>query len=228
VSLLLASARTVVSTEIASIRRTPRGTFALATPDANPSLEQHEFDVVVVATAPTDAATLVAPHAERLAAYARAAKVSPCWAASIVTQSSGQSKAPDLIIPSKDTPLGWIARNASKPGRAQSHVADFEGWVAHATAEWSADHLSDTADNASKLLVDAFTSAIRYATGAAPDIVHAEAQLWRQAKAARAPDGTPPAAMESGIVLCGDYLIAGRVEAAYLSGKAAARLVSGG
>lgn len=218
---LLARANVMTSTEITRIDATARHTFTLVT-DRGERLDD-EFDAVVIAAPAAQAAALAAPYAPRLAAYARAATFSPCWAAMIVTRAASGPSMPDVIVPAKNTPLGWLARNSSKPGRAQSETLD--AWVAHAGAEWSTQHLEDSADNVSRLLSIAFIDEMRRTADVSVRIERVETHLWRQAKAARAPEGTPSAALENGVALCGDYMIGGRVEAAYLSGIEAARLL---
>lgn len=220
---LLAGLRVVVSTEIVRIDKTARNTFILIARHEQQAFADEEFDAVVIATAPRQAAPLVASHAPNLASYAEAAKLSPCWAAMMVMGSHAITQAPDVILPAEHSPLGWIARDTSKPGHEPSD--GLETWVTHASAEWSTTHLDDSAGTVTPLLLRAFADEIKRTSGASPEIRQAQTYLWLQAKAARAPDGTPPAAFENGLALCGDYLIGGRVEAAYLSGIEAARLL---
>ena len=49
------------------------------------------------------------------------------------------------------SPLSWIARNNSKPGRGPS-----ECWLLHGSAEWSAAHVERDPEEAGKTLIDEF------------------------------------------------------------------------
>ncbi len=109
------------------------------------------------------------------------------------------------------SPLSWIARNSSKPGRPP--LPDV--WVAHASPAWSADHLELEPAAAAWLLLDAF----REATGSGPHHMqwHA-AHRWRYARAA---EGDAPCSLldrSLRIGLCGDWLSTSRIEGAFLSG----------
>ena len=54
------------------------------------------------------------------------------------------------------SPLSWIARNSSKPGRN----AEAETWVLHASAEWTHAHLDEPAESIAQLLIEEFWPAI--------------------------------------------------------------------
>jgi predicted NAD/FAD-dependent oxidoreductase len=63
-----------------------------------------------------------------------------------------------------DSPLSWVARNNSKPGRDE-----VETWVLHTSPEWSRVHLGVENESATSALWDAF----REATAAPlPDPAH--------------------------------------------------------
>ncbi|MGS0744226.1 NAD(P)/FAD-dependent oxidoreductase [Glaciimonas sp. GG7] len=112
-------------------------------------------------------------------------------------------------------PLRWIARNNSKPGRTGE-----ETWLLHASAEWSEDHLELDPDVVAPLLLQAFRELVdvvpeawsahrwRYATTDAPALANGCA--WDA---------------ENRLGLCGDWLNGGKVEGAWLSGRALAQHV---
>ena len=54
-----------------------------------------------------------------------------------------------------DSPLSWIARNSSKPGRR----TEPESWVLHASPEWSRQNLETPGDVIERQLLTAFWSA---------------------------------------------------------------------
>lgn len=220
---LFGKARVHTSTRIARIGKTSQH-YTLFDDDGH-RIGEH-YDNVVIAVPGPQAVVLVEPHAPRLAALGAAARLSPCWAAMIVTHALDPSRRVDVITPPKESPLAWIARNTSKPGRL--HSAWLDGWVAHASGEWSAGHLDDAEEDVVGVLQAVFVDQVKRATGDTPRIQRVTMHRWRYAKAARPAPDTPPAAFENGLALCGDYLIGARVEAAYLSGQEAARLVLAG
>jgi predicted NAD/FAD-dependent oxidoreductase len=169
------------------------------------------WDAVVVAT-PAPQAVPLLNAAPMLAERAAQAVMNPCWAALI-----GLEAPIDLDFTTarpQDGPLGWIARNSKKPGRCGG-----EAWVLHARHDWSAAHLEDQPEDVALRLLDAFAKLLQRSTLPA---AHLCAHRWRYALAA-VPVGEPclfDAAL--GIAACGDWCLGGRVEAAFLSGRAAA------
>ena len=112
-------------------------------------------------------------------------------------------------------PLRWIARDSSKPGRAGP-----ETWLLHATPEWSAPRLEDSPDAVAAEMIAAFVAI----GGARPS--DWTAHRWRYS------DTAPPLGQgcawdhDAGIGLCGDWIDAGKVEGAWLSGRALARRIA--
>jgi len=113
-----------------------------------------------------------------------------------------------------DSPLTWIARNDSKPGRPQS-----ECWVLHASPEWSAKRLEDAPETICAELLAALEQVV--GIGSAPTI-HTAAHRWRYA--------LPSAPLSVGcmwddaawVAVCGDWCQSARIGGAFLSGLVAA------
>lgn len=119
----------------------------------------------------------------------------------------------DRIKPDESA-IGWIARNASKPGRSQA----LETIVAHATPQWSREHLEESPDEIAHELLAQFQAV----TGQTATPIFAAAHRWRYALVEE-PAGTPflwDAASRLGA--CGDWCLGPRVEAAFDSGEALA------
>ena len=111
------------------------------------------FDAVVVsAPAPQTAALLAAP-APDLAARAGEVEMAPCWAVMASYPHDLELGFDGAFV--DDSPLGWIARNRSKPGRPPG-----ETWVLHASPEWSREHLELDQEIAAQWLADAFGEAL--------------------------------------------------------------------
>ncbi|MBK9371776.1 MAG: NAD(P)-binding protein [Deltaproteobacteria bacterium] len=173
------------------------------------------FDVVVVAVpAPQAAPLLVLSPA--LAARAAEARLDPCQA--VMLRLGAPLELGFDAARVEGSPLGYAARDSSKPGRAPG-----ERWVLHGARAWSAAHLEDSPELVISTLVGAFSEL----TGAEVHPVEATAHRWRYALAA-GPFGEAALWDNTlGLGACGDWCVGPRVEAAYLSGVAMAGRVLG-
>lgn len=173
------------------------------------------FDAVIVATPAEQAAPLLVAHDPAMAAMAQGCPSAPCWTA-MVAFADRISIAPHII---RDAGIiGWAARNSAKPGRSGT-----EAWVIQATAGWSRDHLDD--DETS--VVDALLAALAsQAMQALPAPVIRIGHRWRYARA-RAGDYGSLWNDATRIGAVGDWLLAPRIESAWLSGRMLAdRIIS--
>jgi photolyase PhrII len=171
-----------------------------------------EYDAVVVALPSVQAATLVDPLSFELASRLRGAVMAPTWAAMLTFDGplGLDFDAATVTV----GPLGALFREDSKPDRRPG-----ERWVLHASAAWSQAHLEDSPEGVLPQLVDAFFASTG-ATRMTP--VVAMAHRWRHARV-RQPLGVDCVLHESGrLVVCGDWCLGDSVEAAWLSGLAAA------
>lgn len=173
------------------------------------------FDLVAVAVPAPRAVPLLAA-APRLVVQAETVRMAPTWA---VLAGFGEP----LELPFdgafvRDSPLAWVARNASKPGRSQQ-----EAWVLHASHTWSRDHLEDDRDEVAARLLEALS----HATGekGLPTPEHLSAHRWRWAEPERPLPQRFLFDPELGLGACGDWCGEPRVEGAYLSGLALAEIV---
>lgn len=178
------------------------------------------FDAVVIAIPPGQAGALLATigdsaPAELVAATERA-RLAPCWALLLAFD-------PPLYLAGFDAkrldggPIAWIARNTSKPGRAGR-----DSWTVHASPEWSTTHLEEPAETVASLLLEAFFAA----TGARPvQPRHSEAHRWRYALVTEPVGEAALFDAKSGLGLCGDWCLDGKIEAAFLSGRALVKLM---
>lgn len=166
------------------------------------------FEQVVVAVPAEQAAALLAPVAPGLAERAGAVRSAPCW-----TVMLAYAQPTGLLAESMEPgagPLGWAARNSSKPGRGGA-----ETWVLQARPDWSAAHLEDPAETVAADLTAAFLDL----TGAgAPDFV--QAHRWRYARVTDPLGQAFQFDPALGLATCGDWHLGARVEAAWMSGHA--------
>ena len=166
------------------------------------------FDSVVLAVPAPQAVPLLGA-APALAAIAAGARMRACWA--LMLRYAEPLALPFDAAFVNSGPLRWVARDSSKPGR---HAPDT--WLLHACAAWSEDRLEQAPETVATALLEAFA-----AFGAcAPDSW--SAHRWRYADTEPAIDRGHVLDAALGIGLCGDWLNGGKVEGAWLSGRALA------
>jgi renalase len=170
------------------------------------------YDMVVAAVPGPQAVPLLA-EAPDLASRATDAVMAGCW-----TVMAHFERRLDLGYDGAfvtDSPLSWIARDSSKPGRPEG-----ESWVLHGSPEWSQQHIEDEQDAVIKALTAAFRDLVGDA--AAVPVEHLAAHRWRFSLPVHALDEECLFDPERGLGACGDWCNGARVEGAYLSGLALA------
>lgn len=112
-----------------------------------------------------------------------------------------------------DSPLGWICRDSSKPGRAPG-----ERWLVQATSDWSQAHVQLSTDHACEMLIDVFRNVL----GLSVSPERAVAHRWLYALPENPLDCGYYLDRKAKVAACGDWLSKARVEDAYLSGQSLA------
>ena len=169
------------------------------------------FDHLIVSLPAPQAAELLGDHA--FAAEVRAIPMTPCWA--VLAAFEGRIAAAWDGAFVHGSPLAWVARNSSKPGRDRSK----DCWVLHASPDWSAAHQDLAQDTVKATLLSAF--AVITAVPALKPF-HLDAHRWLFSASPLSLDRLVFFDDDSGLVVCGDWLAGGRVEGAFRSGVAAA------
>lgn len=179
---------------------------------AEHGLHSPRYSAVLLAVPAPQAVPLLAAVAPAGAALAASARMRGSWAVMLRFASPVVMPWEGAFI--NTGPLRWVARDSSKPGRTGQ-----ETWLLHASAEWSEAHIEDSAEAVTSALLAAFAAL----GGPAP--VAATAHRWRYAD-------TEPALTQGSwwdtqmrLGLCGDWLHGGKVEGAWLSGRALAQQV---
>lgn len=173
-----------------------------------------EYGVVVVAVPAPQSVPLLAGATE-LAARAATVRMEPCQA----VMARFEERVPLAVDAAfvHGSPLSWVARDASKPGRASG-----ERWVLHGSPEASREYLESAPEGVTTRWVEAFVEA----TGVDVRPVEAVAHRWRYALPSPALEETSLFDAALGIGACGDWCGGPRVEGAFLSGVALARRLS--
>jgi renalase len=173
------------------------------------------FDAVIVTTPAPQALPLVA--ASRLLMQAvSSVQMHPCWAALVAFEEPVSTPFDAAYVTS--SPLGWIARDRSKPHRGLA-----ETWVLHASAAWSSAHVDDAADVVGPFLLNAFADLVR---AGLPLPAYLGAHRWRFACADPALSAGALADPDQRLYVGGDWCAGNRIEGAFLSGLAAAQLAA--
>jgi renalase len=183
-----------------------------------------EFDAVVLALPPAQAAPLLAPHQREWAQRASLTVMQPCWTVMGVADPIPGLRAWDMARPEPGA-LAMVLRNETRPGREARH--DELHWVLHAKAGWSRAHL----DQDSAWIASAMQQALAEWLGTPLQWRHAVAHRWRYATpqlVGRHPV-TPSGWWDDNLRLgvCGDFLGGGGVEGAWRSARALAQAMQG-
>jgi photolyase PhrII len=170
------------------------------------------FDALALSAPAPQTAALLRGVAPDLAAQAAGVEMAPCWAVMAGYDEPLGLRFDGAFV--HDSPLSWIARNDSKPGRPSG-----ESWVLHGSPGWSAEHLELDAEIAARRLADALRDAVGRDL---PRPVHLVAHRWRFALPTE--PLSKPCLFDHALALaaCGDWAGGPRVEGAFLSGCAAA------
>ncbi|MBC7543307.1 MAG: FAD-dependent oxidoreductase [Candidatus Sericytochromatia bacterium] len=174
------------------------------------------FDFVIVNTPTVQAGHLLAA-APALADQAASVTYAPGWA--VMALWDEPLPLPFDAATVEGHPLGWLARNSSKPGRPPG-----ERWVLHGSADWSTAHLEDSRESVAADLIDALQT---LSDEPLPPPDRVLAHRWRYA----IPLGVTaePCLYDPllGLGACGDWGVGPRIEGAYLSGLSMAERVMG-
>jgi renalase len=168
------------------------------------------FDAIVIALPSAQAAELLVGQRE-LAESARRCSMSPCWAVMLGFDRPLAIPYDGAFI--RESPLSWIARNSTKPGRSPS-----EAWILHASPQWSDAHMDDPPEQVTVALTRAFG---RLIASEAPAATFAVAHRWRYAAVPKPLEVGALWDADARVAVCGDWCQGGRIEGAFLSGMAA-------
>lgn len=111
----------------------------------------------------------------------------------------------------RNSPIGWIAVNSSKPGRGAPYTL-----VVHSANDWADAHIDDDRHHVIKLILDECSAIIGRDVRVA---VHRQLHRWRYANADKTSGDTYFLDKTRRLAACGDWCIRGRVEEAFTSGN---------
>ncbi len=175
--------------------------------------EAGDFDAVAIALPAEQATPLLALTDPSFHRRNLLSPTSPCWTA-MLTFSEPLSTSSSILR--QRGCVQWAARNSAKPGRVGP-----EAWTVHASHDWSLAHLEQSAEWVADALCDAL---LTLTEDEGRDYVTASAHRWRFAlSTGLGLDSLWNRQIRLGV--CGDWLLAPRVESAWLSGVSLARRI---
>ncbi|MEM7516004.1 MAG: FAD-dependent oxidoreductase [Planctomycetota bacterium] len=191
---------------------------AVATPEDPTHLhsEQGEdlgtFGRVLVTFPAGQAAEWLAQVEPELAKRVASVAMKPCRALLLGFESRVDVPFDGAFV--EGSPLSWVARNSSKPGRPPG-----EAWVLHGSPEWSEENFDLDQEEADAAMEAAF----RELCGSElPPEAHRDSHRWKYAIPERVLEESFLTSEDGKVTLCGDWCAGPRVEGAWLSGRAAA------
>ncbi len=169
------------------------------------------FESLIITLPSPQAAALLNDHP--FGQLSAAVPMTPCWAVMVAFDTKLEVPWDGAFV--HGSPLSWVARNSSKPGRSQQN----DSWVLHATSEWSSEHLEQSPETSATELLAAFS---RLADTPLPPHCYLLAHRWRYSLGSDPSERKVLVDAENRLIVCGDWLSGGRVEGAFLSGVDAA------
>ena len=140
-------------------------------------------------------------------------RMSPSWAVMLAfNEILTPSFSALMLRESVGKPLSWMMKETAKNCRDGS-----ERWVLHAGPVWTRNNMLTNSNEVVEVLYKQF----REITGAT-SFSFSDAKLWRYAAGGRSNDFGFFLDSEKSVMGCGDWANGGRIEGAWLSGKAAA------
>jgi renalase len=171
------------------------------------------FSHVVIAV-PAPQATALLATVPKLAGTAAGVQMEPTWAVALAFASPLQTQLQGCFV--QDSPLDWLARDRSKPGRDTPQ----DTWVLHATSQWSKQHIDLSKEAVIEHLHGAFAELLDCSM---PAPSFSLAHRWLYARPVGGHEWNSLANADLGLYVCGDWCLSGRVEGAWISGHDAAR-----
>jgi renalase len=208
---LLDGAAATWSFAVDSLHRSPLGWHV----QADGVHHSAQFDAVVLALPPAQAAPLLSPHRRDWARHAGTVPMQPCWTLMGIADEPEPALGWDVARPPAG-PLAWVLRNDARPGRER--VPGQAHWVAHARAGWSRRHLEQPAAWVQQQMQGALAEWLGWPVHWQHGVVH----RWRYA-VPQARRAAPAASCwwdaTQGLGVCGDFLGGTGVEGAWLSAQ---------
>ncbi len=170
------------------------------------------FDVLLCTAPPIQTGQLFKEWSQQLAVQLDSIEMFPCWSVMLRFDSRLPVDFDGAFV--NGSPLSWIARNNSKPGRGPS-----ECWLLHGSAEWSAEHVEREPEVAGSALIDEFWKLF------GGELVYPSSVTCHRWRYSRPREVLPERYLfddQTQIGCAGDWCGGPKIEGAFLSGNALA------
>ena len=170
------------------------------------------FDVLISTAPPIQTGQLFAESSPRFAEQIASVEMLPCWSVILRFGSRLPIDFDGAFV--NGSPLSWIARNNSKPGRGPA-----ECWLLHGSADWSAEYVDLDPEEAGKELVKEFWKLF------GREILHPSSVTTHRWRYSRPREVLPSRYLfddQLQIGCAGDWCGGPKIEGAFLSGYALA------
>lgn len=186
-----------------------------------------EGDQLIMTAPAPQTEKLLKQTAPELSETAATAAYHPCWTVLLGLDTDIQTALPEIESPDSD--LSFVADSRSRRPKLAGTDNPAASLILQASAVWSQTYLEDSADEIITRLQSLYETHLHQHKLTLPDIGYQSAHRWRYAKLAKAADIDAARISRSGrIHIAGDWLAAPRIEAAFMSGVAAAdRILDG-
>jgi len=212
-------------TTVTSIDRVPEGwSLRIETRD-RAAVASEPFESVVMAGMPQQTARVFGQHSAKILQEIGNSTAVPCWAHTMLLMGR-IPELPSVLRVSDDNLIELIVRDDAKPGR---HLHDdLSMVVAYARAAWSASEYHAPSTTVGRKIADRLLELLRSVTGRDVELSEfspAAAHRWGLARPSSI--NTCEYAVDEALRLaaCGDGFAGSGLEAAFLSGRAAADAV---
>jgi len=186
------------------------GRWTASAPDGQTIVADH-----LVLTAPPQQSSALLGAGHPLFSRLQSVPMAPCWALMLGYGVPLRTGVEALFI--NEGALSWVACSSSKPGRTG------QAWVVHATPVWSQAHLEAEPEAVAQDLLGAFKKVIPAAADMEPEL--SQTHRWRFALSSQPLDDGLMHLEEQNLVVAGDWCAGNRIEGAWSSGQAAAKVM---
>ena len=140
----------------------------------------------------------------------------PCWAVMLAFQQPISCEDSAILLTEGERqPLSWIMRDSIRRDQNEG-----DKWVLHAGPEWSRENSNLSRGEVIEKLFASFCELMD-----SPPYEFADCKLWRYASGGRSNKFGYLVDPTKMVLACGDWANGGRIEGAYLSGKASAEYI---
>lgn len=205
------------STQVRALERRQECWFAQTVRWPDHEEELGPFDAVV-SSAPAEQSKMLLGDADEFGGLWEQVRMDPAWTLMLGLCRRSPCYASYWMSP-RD-PWALLVDEDSKPGRREAQ--DLQGWVAHASSEWSREHLEREPKWVVEELLPSLLDLLELS---AHDVVSVQAHRWRYARVAKPAGQRCFWSDELRLGACGDWCLGDGIGAAMTSGRDVARRV---